>query len=51
MNHKVNDTVILNNERMVRIICVDAKSKKYKGRDEETGEEVTFPESQILVSY
>lgn len=51
MNYKVGQTVILDNERCVRIIEVNEKNRTYKGRDEETYEEITFSESRILVGY
>lgn len=50
MNYRVNQTVILDNE-CVRIIEVDEKRNKYKGRDEETYEIIVFSESSITVSY
>lgn len=51
MNYKVGQTVILDNNQNIRIIEVNEISKTYKGRDENTYEEVIFSESRILVSY
>lgn len=51
MYYRVNQTVILDNNQCVRIIEVDESRKVYKGRTEDTYEEVTFPESRILTSY